>query len=609
MVLMDYWDLTLNTDNKILVYDAMSVSDPSLLVDVDGITDAVDDLTSSGSNEGNENNSSTQDTVQVSFNLPDNPQITYNDSTGTITLTDENGNEQTIELPKDENGNTEFPATVVDGSGDTYVVTKDEDGEVRIEKRDKEFNEEGRPQQIVNKPFYSIEGHKFYNGEAVYLPLLNKNYKIEAYKDSVTKFSGGSVWSNTVEVIDSATANYIPNVVSENISGSVLSTINNNDTLQCRIVVVKIEFEEDPNQKWGFDENNPETENDYPSFLTTPVQGIKWKSLQVESGQDNIIINVQPQGAERAITFTPLSPTLQVINFTPINDTKHKLSVMATAIGEQDIMFYVGHFGDDIMRVKCYGVSKRQEPRKANVIIVHESNDDIQVIPYGYETPDKTAVVISSGNNRFLDSKYGYVGGDDQIIYDGITGDSVVIAGENQICESYAYNTDVRTTLISGTRLQDTLNKYYSQSGYEWIVTDVREVTINFDLNKDGKVDVTVWETAEMKAISDNIDINATTFSIIVVDNSNDESSGFSEFLERNPEQISFVHPVNASNIYMTICHELGHGAFGLRHPFNEFTGFPIGGKDVLNIMNYGTSRNKFRKYQWDIIETFKMDR
>jgi hypothetical protein len=102
---------------------------------VDRITDDVDDLTGGGSsNYGNENNSNIQDTVQVSFNLPDSPQITYNDSTGTITLTDENGNEQTIELPKDENGNTEFPVTVVDGGGDTYVVTKDEDGEVFVTK-------------------------------------------------------------------------------------------------------------------------------------------------------------------------------------------------------------------------------------------------------------------------------------------------------------------------------------------------------------------------------------------------------------------------------------------------------------------------------------------
>jgi hypothetical protein len=601
--LAQYEKLRVNTDNIYLYGEWETVRTLGFVADVDAITDAL----TTGDN--NESNSGTQDTVQVSFNLPDDPQITYNDSTGTITLTDDKGNEQTIELPKDENGNTEFPVTIVDGSGDTYVVTKDKNGEVKIEKRENKPNEENTSQRITNKSYYSIEGHKFYNGETIYLPLSNKSHKIEAYRDSVTKFSDGSVWSNIVEIVDSATANYIPDIVSENISGSVLSTINNGDTLQCRVVVVKIEFEKDPNQKWGFDENNPETENDYPSFQTTPIQGLKWKSLQVGSGQDNIIINVQPQGAESVITFTSSNPTLQVLNFAPISDTKYKLSVMATTIEESDIVFYVGHFEDDIMRIKCYGMSKQIRPREARVIIVHESNDDVQVVPYGSETPSETTIVISSGNNRFLDSKWGYIGGDDAVIYDAVTGDSVVVAGANKICESYAYNTDVRTTLISRESVQDTLDKYYSQSGFEWIVTSIEEVTINFDLNKDGKIDVTRWETAEMEAISNNINIDATTFSIIVVDNSHDGSLGFSAFFERNPKQIAFVHPINAPNIYMTICHELGHGAFGLQHPFHEFANFPQGGKDVSNIMNYGTRRNKFRKYQWDIIETLKRNR
>jgi hypothetical protein len=54
------------------------------------------------------------------------------------------------------------------------------------------------------------------------------------------------------------------------------------------------------------------------------------------------------------------------------------------------------------------------------------------------------------------------------------------------------------------------------------------------------------------------------------------------------------------------VVHELGHGAFALQHPFHEFAGFPQGGKDVFNIMNYGNKRNKFRKYQWEIIDKTK---
>jgi hypothetical protein len=132
-VLANYGNLRVNTDNIMAMdFEFETIYDPKFVIDVDAITDAIDDLTNGDG--GNENNSGTEDTVQLSFNLPDDPQITYNDSTGAITLTDENGNEQTIELPKDENGNTEFPVTIVDGGGDTYIVTKDDNGSVSVTK-------------------------------------------------------------------------------------------------------------------------------------------------------------------------------------------------------------------------------------------------------------------------------------------------------------------------------------------------------------------------------------------------------------------------------------------------------------------------------------------
>ncbi|MDR3186740.1 MAG: hypothetical protein LBU04_08130, partial [Christensenellaceae bacterium] len=531
-----------------------------------------------------------------------NPQVTYNDSTGAITLTDENGNEQTIELPKDENGNTEFPVTIVDGGGDTYTVTKDDNGNVKVEKLENKSNEENKPPQVSNKPYYSIEGNKFYNGETIYLPLSNKNYNIEAYKDSVTKFSSGSVWSSNVEVVDSATASYTPNTISESISGSVLSTRNNNDTLQCRIVVVNVEFEEDINQRWGFDENNPEIENDYPSFRTSPFHGIKWKSLKSGGTPDNILVTVLPDGAERCVTFVVSDPNFIVNSFTKIINNKHRLSVSATNAKESQLTAQIGRFINDTMQIKLCGITEKTQ--KVRVFIVHEENDDVQVIPYLTTAASDTTIVISSGNNKFLDSRAGiHIMGDDRIVYNAATGDSVVIAGENKMCESWANCLDIRTTLIDENRLQDTLNKYYGQSVYKWeVIMPIEERTVNFDLNKDGKIDVNEWMTNEMNFIYDSCVKNEDKFSIIVVDNSNDGSAGMSAYSDENPQKLAFVHPNDSRNIYMTICHELGHGVFKLMHPFEEFAGFPKGGKDIFNIMNYGNRRNKFRKYQWDEI-------
>ncbi|GAB6013125.1 hypothetical protein, partial [Viscerimonas tarda] len=415
----------------------------------------------------------------------------------------------------------------------------------------------------------------------------------------------GSVWKGVTSA-DSAKVYFTPNVVSANINGTAISTIYNdslrNDTLQCKIVVVNVEFEEDPSQKWGFDENDPTKEDDYPSFRTAPVQGIKWKSLKNDGISDNILVKAIPNGAEKAIKFVLSDPNFQIISFTPTANSKYQLSIKTTSAINADLIPQIGYFTNDSMQMKLHGMGGNSQ--KVRIIIVHESNDDVQVVPFGNTTASDTTVVISSGNNKFLDSRRRIdILGDDQVIYNSAMGDSVVIAGTNKICESRAHNMDIKTTLISMVQLQDTLNKYYSQSVYKWEVKSIEERSINFDLNKDGQIDVSTWNTPEMKVIADSCVRNATMFSIIVVDNPNDGSNGFSEFPINNPQKLAFVHPANAPQIYMTICHELGHGAFNLQHPFHEFSGFPKGRKDILNIMNYGIQRNKFRKYQWEKIK------
>jgi hypothetical protein len=139
-VLANYRDLRVNTDNEVL--DGVkwkTVKTYGNVVDVDAIADA---FGGGGQGGASDNNDETTDTVKVDFEIPDDPQITFNDSTGELTITDENGeNPQTITLPQDSSGNTDFPVTVVDGSGDTYTVTKDGNGNVNIEKQEQQGDE------------------------------------------------------------------------------------------------------------------------------------------------------------------------------------------------------------------------------------------------------------------------------------------------------------------------------------------------------------------------------------------------------------------------------------------------------------------------------------
>ena len=61
-------------------------------------------------------------------------------------------------------------------------------------------------------------------------------------------------------------------------------------------------------------------------------------------------------------------------------------------------------------------------------------------------------------------------------------------------------------------------------------------------------------------------------------------------------QQFGYIFTEQAANLSQTIAHELGHGAFRLRHPFDEF-GLAKGTTD--NLMDYSEG-TKLYKYQWD---------
>lgn len=335
----------------------------------------------------------------------------------------------------------------------------------------------------------------------------------------------------------------------------------------------------------------------------SPKKGIQWKSLRNDGTFDKLKIEITPNGAEKAVYLTLLDSINYDVRPKVLSSNAQNIEVKANQAGETSLIPKIGYFINDTIQIKI--ISKALVNNIARIVIVNESNDDVQVVPYGNTTRSDTTIVISSGNNKFLDSRMGIdIGGDDSVIYRTWAKDSVVIAGKNKICESHAYQTNIVTTSISITQLRNTLNKYYSQGLYHWNIDPiVITKTINFDFNRDGMIDVSSWNNPETKAIYDSCIIDNTKVNFIVVDNPNDGSNGMSVFPIINPNKICFLHPNISPNVYMTATHEIGHGIFSLKHPFNEFIGFPKGGKDIYNIMNYGNYRNKFRKYQWDNIK------
>ncbi|MFL0114096.1 hypothetical protein V2594_14820, partial [Tenacibaculum maritimum] len=132
--------------------------------------------------------------------------------------------------------------------------------------------------------------------------------------------------------------------------------------------------------------------------------------------------------------------------------------------------------------------------------------------------------------------------------------------------------------------------------------------TLNFDKNNDGKIDVSNNRRSRNN-VNDEYNVlikeysNNSEYVIVLVDNPDDGSLGWFP----STTNVGVVHvnthikTTKKHQLMNTIAHELGHGGFGLQHPFDEFSNYNQG-KDPKNIMDYQDG-DLLRKYQWDLIQ------
>jgi hypothetical protein len=221
-----------------------------------------------------------------------------------------------------------------------------------------------------------------------------------------------------------------------------------------------------------------------------------------------------------------------------------------------------------------------------------KGGDDVQLIAKTKGLPNQ--VCVKAGVNTKRDTK---PAGDDTVVGEEVT------TGPDGVCNTAANATNLMSTdLPSHAALIDYLNKTaYNQAVLSWNVTFLPAKTVNFDLDLDGQVDVLSWMTAEMREIRDNCKDDTYDRNIFLVDNPNDGSLGFMEFNQR----YGFVHvggtvgsaTLNPNHI---VAHELGHGGFSLRHPFEQ--GQPAVDTDNLMTWFANGAPWRFRKPQWDLI-------
>jgi hypothetical protein len=243
--------------------------------------------------------------------------------------------------------------------------------------------------------------------------------------------------------------------------------------------------------------------------------------------------------------------------------------------------------------------------------------DSIKGKPYklNMKTPFDTTTIVRWGANKFLDT---VPLGDDKFAKDPISGDSVIVAGVNKICETTANSTNIIPNSIyipSVSSLQTLIDNVYNKSAIiKFTVTSISvgSIPINYDLNRDGNFRIFDGNMAYKGDDADKVigkyPSSIRTLFVVQSGNNGIEKYNIStknlHYAGGNMQfnqNYGFIWFKNQKNAYP---HELGHGTFGLQHPFNQFSSCHSQGKDPLNVMDYNTLNGLeiIRKYHSDII-------
>ncbi len=232
------------------------------------------------------------------------------------------------------------------------------------------------------------------------------------------------------------------------------------------------------------------------------------------------------------------------------------------------------------------------------VILINEENDDVQVAAVG-QVVGPGGICVSAGANNFIDSDVndgpsGADPGDDTIVGMDVT------AGANGVCETFANNFTIPGTDVDDATLINYMNNVaYNQAVISWTVTRLAAVDVNFDLDRDGQinVDTNFLANAEMQAVRDTAGDTSYDYNVFLVDGASDGSFGFAGFNQRYTFVHGDSHTGSTQTMSNTIAHEVGH-ALGMCHP--DFASC-INDPDTKNLMHsVATNPTRLRKAQWD---------
>lgn len=154
---------------------------------------------------------------------------------------------------------------------------------------------------------------------------------------------------------------------------------------------------------------------------------------------------------------------------------------------------------------------------------------------------------------------------------------------------------------LDAVKIMHYLNGVYSQAVVSWIVTDSPGLTVDlgdvFDNRPAGGL---ANYSADMKKVLDAYGPpDDNTWYLFIVQTPADATTlGYMPRDRRAGFIFIEPHEGNANSFLKTIAHELGHGAFNLKHTFSEH---PLTPGSTDNLMDYSDGTSLY-KYQWDNI-------
>ncbi len=161
--------------------------------------------------------------------------------------------------------------------------------------------------------------------------------------------------------------------------------------------------------------------------------------------------------------------------------------------------------------------------------------------------------------------------------------------------------------MLTGPEITSKLNAIYGQAVAGWQVTIANRFNIaesfidKLDEEESGNLASYNKKMREFNREYKNSNpaYDKTAFYIFLIKGENFRFDAFMPF-KRGFGYVFFqkLSPSNNETIIRTIAHELGHGAFNLRHTFDQFS---VTEGSTQNLMDYNGG-DELRKYQWDYV-------